>query len=51
MTADAQKKIKILAGKRVDGYVRGVTFTALETNGDWGRTPSGWVNLTFCERV
>ena len=51
MTADAQKKIKILAGKRVDGYVRGVTFTALETNGDWGRTPSGWVNLTFCEKV
>lgn len=51
MTSDARRKIKKLSGKKVDGYVRGVLFTALETKGDWGRTPSGWVNLSFCERV
>lgn len=51
MTKSAQEKILRLAGKKVNGYVKGLTFTALEVKGNWGRTPSGWVNLTYCERV
>lgn len=51
MTSSAQKKVLNLAGKKVDGYVKGVTFTALEIKGNFGRTPSGWVNLTYCERI
>lgn len=51
MSANAQAKIKKLAGKSVDGYVKGLAFTALEVKGEWGRTPSGWVNLKYCERI
>ena len=51
LTKDAQKKIKKLAGKNVNGYVRGVTFTVLETADNWGRTPSGWVCLDYCEAI
>lgn len=51
LSADAQKKIKKLAGRNVNGYVRGVTFTVLETADNWGRTPSGWVCLDYCEAI
>ena len=50
MSANAQAKIKKLAGKPVDGYVKGLAFTALEVKGEWGRTPSGWVCLKYCEK-
>ncbi|MCM1544270.1 MAG: M23 family metallopeptidase [Ruminococcus sp.] len=51
LTPDAQKKVLTLSGKRADGYVKGVTFSALEISGNWGRTPSGWVCLDYCEAI
>ena len=45
LSASAQAKILKLAGKKVNGYVKGMTFTVLEVVGNWGRTPSGWVCL------
>jgi hypothetical protein len=51
MSTNAQAKIKKLAGKPVDGYVKGLAFTALEVKGDWGKTPSGWVCLKYCEKI
>ncbi len=56
LTSDAQKKIKTLNnGKPANGYVKGVTFTASqikEANGyTWGKTPSGWVALDYCEAI
>ena len=51
LSADAQKKVLRLAGYRANGYVRGLEFTVFETSGNWGRTPSGWVCLDYCERV
>ena len=51
MTKSAQEKILKLAGKKVNGYVKGLTFTALEVRGNWGRTPSGWVNLDYCKKI
>lgn len=52
MTADAQKKIKALnGGKAADGYVKGLAFTVLQVKGKWGRTPSGWVCLDYCEKI
>ena len=47
----AQQKILKLAGKKVDGYVKGLTFTATEVKGKWGKTPSGWVCLDYCEKI
>lgn len=52
MSANAQAKIKKLNnGKAVDGYVKGLAFTALQVKGEWGKTPSGWVNLKYCEKI
>ena len=50
LTASARSKIlKLTGGKKVNGYVEGMTFTVLETAENWGRTPSGWVCLDYCE--
>lgn len=51
LSANAQKKVLTLNGKNADGYVKGVTFSVLEVNGNWGRTPSGWVCLDYCEVI
>lgn len=50
-TADAQQQIKKLAGEPINGYVKGMTCTVLEVNGNFGRTPSGWICLDFCKKV
>ena len=50
LTASAQSKIlKLTGGKKVDGYVEGLSFTVTETAVNWGKTPSGWVCLDYCE--
>ena len=32
-------------------YKNGTRFDTYEINGDWARTPSGWVNLKYCSLV
>lgn len=50
LTADARAQIlKLNGGKYADGFVRGVLFTVNETDGSWGKCPSGWVCLDYCE--
>ena len=49
LTASAQSKILKLTRKKVDGYVKGLSFTVTETALNWGKTPSGWVCLDYCE--
>lgn len=55
LSGSARSKILKIKGKQTDGYVKGLTFTCLEVkeNGKytWGRTPSGWVALNYCERI
>lgn len=51
LTENAQKQVRALAGYKANGYPKGVEFTALEVKGDWGRTPSGWVNLDYCKKI
>lgn len=52
LTYSAQKKILALTnGKEASGYVKGLTFTVYEVRSDWGRTPSGWVCLRYCEEI
>jgi hypothetical protein len=46
----AQKKILTLTdGQEKNGYVRGLSFLVYEVRSGWGRTPSGWVSLRYCE--
>lgn len=55
LTADAQAKIKKLKGYAVDGYVKGLEFTAtsVKTVGKqhWGKNASGWVCLDYCVKI
>lgn len=52
LSQDAQKKIKLLSnGRQVNGYVKGLTFTVTEIKNNWGKTPSGWVCLDYCEAI
>lgn len=52
LTKDARNKIKKLSeGKAVNGYVKGLTFTASETKDSFGKTPSGWVCLDYCKKI
>lgn len=37
--------------QRVKVYTNGTKFDTYEINGDWARTPSGWVNLNYCKLV
>ncbi|MFI3142413.1 MAG: hypothetical protein R3Y27_08920 [Clostridia bacterium] len=49
MTSSAQTQILNLAGYKANGYVKGLVFTALEIEGSWAKTPSGWVSLEYCK--
>ena len=50
LTSLAQKKILTLTnGKQKNGYVQGLCFMVYEVRSGWGRTPSGWVSLRYCE--
>lgn len=51
LTASARKQIKELIGTTADGYVKGVVFTVSEVRDNWGKTPSGWVCLDYCEAI
>ena len=51
LSADAQRKIRRLAGRPVDGYCRDLCFTVTQVEENWGKTPSGWVCLDYCERM
>lgn len=52
LTTSAQSKIlKVTGGVKKDGYVNGLTFSVTEVKGKWGKTPSGWVCLDYCERI
>ncbi len=52
-TENAKKQIKKLSnGKAVNGYVKGVVCTVSRvSNKNWGKTPSGWICLDYCQRV
>lgn len=50
-TVGARNQIIEIAGRPMDGYVKGVQFTALEVSGNWGKTPSGWVHLGYCKKL
>ena len=52
LTLSAQKQIlELTSGKPNDGYVKGTRFSVYEVKESWGRTPSGWVCLDYCEVI
>lgn len=51
LSAAAQKRILNLCGKETDGYVKGLIFKVSKVSENWGKTPSGWVCLDYCEKI
>ncbi len=51
LTKDAQSQVRSLLGGEVNGYVNGTVFTVSEVKNGWGKTPSGWVSLEYCEKI
>ncbi len=52
LTANAQTQIKKLnGGKSANGLVKGCTCTVSEVKDNWGKIPSGWICLDYCEKV
>lgn len=52
-TQNARAQIlKLNSGKSCNGYVKGVVCTVSKIGNDvWGKTPSGWICLKYCEAV
>lgn len=52
LTPNAQMQIKKLnGGKSANGLVKGCTCTVSQVKDNWGKIPSGWICLDYCERV
>lgn len=51
LSENAREKIVHLVGYEANGYVKGLTFSVFEVKKNWGRTPSGWVCLDYCEEI
>lgn len=51
LSKDAQKQVMSLLGAKVNGYVKGTVFTVTEIKNGWGKSPSGWVSLEYCEKL
>ncbi len=52
LTANAKSQIKKLnGGKAADGLVKGCVCSVKQVKGEWGKIPSGWICLRYCERV
>ena len=51
LSKDAQSQVLKLRGVKMNGYVKGTVFTVTETKNGWGKSPSGWVSLEYCEKI
>lgn len=51
LTKNAQEQIMAKAGYAANGLVKGVECTVTETQGNWGKIPSGWICLDYTVRI
>lgn len=50
-TSSAKKQIKQLKGEKYNEnhFVKGMSLSITQVKGDWGKCPTGWVNLNYCK--
>lgn len=50
-SSNAKRQIKKLKGAdyKKDHFVKGMNLAIYTVNGEWGKCPSGWVNLDYCK--
>ena len=51
LTKNAQEQVKKACGYEANGYVKGVECTISQVKGNWGKTPSGWICLDYCQKI
>ena len=51
LTPNAQEQILSLCGYECNGYCCGVECTVYKVKDNWGKTPSGWICLDYCEEL
>lgn len=51
LSKNAQEQIMSIVGYPANGYVKGMECTILEVQGEWGRTPSGWISLDYTIKI
>lgn len=51
LTANAQKQIKEKCGYEPNGLCKDVQCDVSEVKGNWGKIPSGWICLDYCEKI
>lgn len=51
LTNNAKEQIFKLTGYKCNGYSLGVECTVSKVKGNWGKTPSGWICLDYCEKI
>lgn len=50
LSQNARDQIIKLAGYRPNGYVKGMLCDVSKVQGEWGKTPSGWICLKYCKK-
>lgn len=51
-TASAKQQIqKIMPNQRPNDFPAGLRVTISEIRGDWGKCPTGWINLHYCKSI
>lgn len=50
LTSNARSQNKKLGNYYANGYKKGVTCKVSKISGNWGKTASGWIYLTYCQK-
>ena len=50
-TDNAKSQIQKLVGKSINYFPKGMVVSIGETKGEWGKTPSGWICLSYAEKI
>ena len=51
LSANARSQNRANGNYYANGYKNGVVFTVSKVSGEWGKTPSGYVNLRYCTKI
>lgn len=51
LTSNAQKQIYEKVGYKPNGLVKGVQCDVSQIKGNWGKIPSGWICLDYCQKI
>lgn len=51
LTENARNQNERLGNRNCNGLLNGTICDVFEVYEDWGKIPSGWINLNYCERI